>query len=272
MASRRSKSPRTKAGAADGGGHSRRQSGGNRPRVLRWAVAALAGLASVVLLSLSFTPFDLWPLAYFALVPWLAALYARRGTARAVVYSWLAGVVFWAINCYWLWWITLAGYAATVLYLSLYWLAAGAVLRAAMRKRWPMWLTLPVVWVALEYARAYVISGFPWFFMAHSQWSVTTLIQVSDLTGQYGLSFALAMANGAIADAVLVFLGGKLQPEWKPTHKGRIVLGWAVTSARLRGDCSLWPLASEPGDDESRPGRGHRAARLSDIADGRSAE
>jgi apolipoprotein N-acyltransferase len=63
-----------------------------------------------------------------------------------------------------------------------------------------MTIVLPVVWVALEYARAYVISGFPWFFLAHSQYSRTMLIQIADVTGQYGVSFFVAMVNGVIVD------------------------------------------------------------------------
>jgi apolipoprotein N-acyltransferase len=199
------------------------------------------------MLTLSFAPFDIWPLAYVALLPWLVALHSARGTRGALLLSWAAGVVFWTVSCYWLWWITLVGYAAAVLYLSLYWLAAAALLRAAMRKRWPMWLTLPVVWVALEYARAYVISGFPWFYLAHSQWSVPTLIQVSDLTGQYGLSFLVAMANGALADAAIVATRGRLQPLWKPTHKGRIAVGWVVAGLALAAVIvyGRWRLAEQ---------------------------
>ena len=63
-----------------------------------------------------------------------------------------------------------------------------------------MYLLLPVVWVALEYVRAYVLSGFPWFYLAQTQYRQVRLIQIADLTGQYGVSFAVAMVNGALAD------------------------------------------------------------------------
>ena len=175
-----------------------------------WAVkvlpSALLCLLSVTLLSLSFAPLDYWYLAYLSLVPWTLAVSFSAGWRRAMALGWLAGVVFWAANLYWLWWITLVGYGALVLYLSIYWVAAAAILRRAQKRRWPMCITLPVVWVALEYLRAYVISGFPWFYLAHSQWSRTALIQVSDLTGQYGVSFFVAMVNGAVVDVVLVLL------------------------------------------------------------------
>jgi len=161
---------------------------------------ALLCLLSTVLLTVSFAPFDCWYLAYVALVPWAMVLIGGKHTRWALLWGYLSGVLFWAANLYWLWWITLVGYAALVIYLSLYWLVAALILRAAMRRNWPMWIVLPVVWVALEYARAYVISGFPWFYLAHSQYAQLRLIQVSDLTGQYGVSFFVAMVNGACID------------------------------------------------------------------------
>ena len=217
-------------------------------RLLRWAAAALLGAVTAAMLTFSFAPFNVWPLAYGALVPWLVALYARRGRTRPVVFSWCVGLAFWAANLYWLWWITLVGYAAMVLYLSLYWLAAGALLREAMRRRWPMWITLPVLWVALEYARDFVISGFPWFSLAHSQWSRTPLIQIADLTGQYGLSFFVAMANGAVADLVLVLAGRRLQPAWQPPRAGRLAAGWAATVLACGGLIvyGLWRMSQSP--------------------------
>jgi len=71
------------------------------------------------------------------------------------------------------------------------------------RRRWPLALVLPFVWVGSEMLRAVVLSGFPWFYLSHSLYKVVTLIQISDLVGAYGVSFVVAAANGAIADVVL---------------------------------------------------------------------
>jgi len=185
--------------------------GGGEPGMIRGrTVVPLLGLLTVVLLSVSFVPIDWSPLAYVALVPWVLGLQTGRSRRWELTWAWLAGVLFWAVNLYWLWWITLIGYAGLVVYLSLYWGCAAAILRAARNRKWPMWLTLPIVWIALEYVRAYVISGFPWFYLAHSQYSQTILIQVSDLTGQYGVSFFVAMVNGAVADIFIGILNRKV--------------------------------------------------------------
>ncbi len=171
-----------------------------RLRLRRRLTVALLCVLSSVLLAASFAPFDLWPLAYVAMVPWMLALSAGTRRRWALLWGWLAGLLFWAGMLYWLWWITLPGYFATVAYLSAYWFIAAFIVRAAIRQRMPMALIFPLVWVALEFARAHVMSGFPWFFLAHSQYRLTRLIQVTDLTGTYGVSFFVGMVNGAVVD------------------------------------------------------------------------
>jgi apolipoprotein N-acyltransferase len=165
-----------------------------------------------VLLTVSFIGWriQLPYLAYFALVPWGLALGGAVSTRWALLWAWVGGFVFWAINLYWLWWITLPGYVGGVLYLSLYWLVAAIVLRGTSRRSWPMWICLPVVWVALEFIRGQApVLGFPWFFLAHSQYCRPWLIQVSDVTGQYGVSFIVALGNGVIIDLLALPLFGR---------------------------------------------------------------
>ncbi len=175
---------------------------GSRPELRRRFSVVLLATFTVFLLTASFAPFNAWYFAYIALVPWIVILSCSTHRRWALAWAVAAGLIFWALNLYWLWWITLAGYAALVAYLTMYWLVAAVVVRAAGRRNWPMWIVLPVVWVALEYARNYVISGFPWFFLAHSQYARARLIQIADLTGQYGVSFFVAMVNGALADLI----------------------------------------------------------------------
>ena len=198
---------------------------GDRPAKPRaklggWVLVVVLGVLSAVLLSISFAPLNYWFAAYVALVPWMLIL--DIGTTRrwALFWGWMVGVVFWGANLYWLWWITLIGYAAMVVYLSAYWFVGAVVLRAAMRRKWPMWIVLPVVWVGLEYARVYVISGFPWLFLAHSQYARTGLIQIADVTGQYGVSFFVAMVNGAVVDILRWLLSADHRTE---VGRGRII-------------------------------------------------
>lgn len=162
----------------------------------------LLNLLTVAMLSVSFAPFNAWYFAYVAMVPWTLSLAGGSQKRWPVLWGWLAGVLFWAINLYWLAWITPLGYGALALYLSAYWFVAAWVVRRALQRNWPVWLVLPLVWVATEYARSWVISGFPWFMLAHSQYAQTRLIQIADVTGQYGVSFFVALVNGVIVDVL----------------------------------------------------------------------
>ncbi len=203
------------------------------PRRWRWWVVPVATLGSVALLSAAFPPIDAWALAYVALVPWAVAVGRTPDRTAAWAWSWLAGVIFWAGNLYWLSWVTPygVGYVAAVFYLSLYWPVAALLVRSAFRRGWPAWLTLPVYWVALEFARAYVLSGFPWFYLAHTQYARTWLIQIVDATGVYGVSFFVAMVNGVGVEAVLWRLDGRS----RQAAARRWGLGAAVAAAVLAG-------------------------------------
>src|SRR5438132_866791 len=63
-----------------------------------------------------------------------------------------------------------------------------------------LWLCyFPAAWCAFEFLRAHLAGGFPWYFLAHTQHALLPMIQISDVTGAYGVSFLVAAVN------VLVF-------------------------------------------------------------------
>jgi len=172
----------------------------------RWALAIATGL----LLTVAYPPFEVAAVAWIGLAPLLVALEgATPGEAFAL--GWLAGAtgslivvgpwVFEAARGYFgLGPIAAAGFAVAVtqvfggVYFGLF-AVVGAVLRAG---RW-RFLVLPAAFVAIEYARAHVLSGCPWELLGHSQ-RAARVIQLCDTTGVYGLSFLLALASAAIAE------------------------------------------------------------------------
>lgn len=160
---------------------------------------ALLSLLTVVLLGISFAPFDCGPVAYVALVPYVLAMGGATRGRWSLLIGWACGAMFWAGILYWLTLPTVVGYIGSVVYLSLYWVVQSSLVRRAMRRGWPMWIVLPVLWVGIEYLRSHVI-GFEWFFLAQSQYRRLRLIQIADVTGQYGVSFFVAMINGALVD------------------------------------------------------------------------
>src|SRR6266849_3633483 len=57
----------------------------------------------------------------------------------------------------------------------------------AVRMTWTM--SAAAAWVALEMVLARILGGFPWDLLGVSQYRMTPLIQISSVTGVYGLSF-----------------------------------------------------------------------------------
>src|SRR6185295_1513654 len=58
--------------------------------------------ASTLLLILSFPNFELYPLAWIALVPLLVAIARRPAPLRAFILGWAVGAAFFYGTCYWL--------------------------------------------------------------------------------------------------------------------------------------------------------------------------
>jgi len=172
-------------------------------------LAVLTGLG----LFLSFPPAALWPLAFVALVPLLVAL--ERAPRRAAFWiGTLAGMVFYPLNLSWVthamavygglsWALSLFLLLLLSLYLAVY---VGVFSACWIRLRPAPGLSRVLLagslWVTLEFARTYLLTGFPWAFLAYTQYRTLPLIQIVSITGVYGVSFLVVVVNAAIAFAL----------------------------------------------------------------------
>ncbi len=194
-----------------------RAAGGGQPRVAELSarrrsvrgllpdVALMVGLSgvSVVCLSLVFPPRSWWPLALVGLVPWTVAVCRVERPWLVHWGSFLLGSLFFLVNLTWLEPVTGLGYVALAIYLGLYWpLAAWAVRTGRRAGISPIW-TLPVVWVACEFLRGWVMTGFPWLYLAHAFSRHIAFIQVCDLVGAWGVTFLAVMVNAVIVEWIL---------------------------------------------------------------------
>lgn len=230
---------RSSGGAARGAGDgpaARDAAAGTQPAPPGFSIGThrellLAALVTLVLKSLIFEPIALWPLSFVCLVPWLV-MAAAGAKARAVyAYSYLMGLAFFVINMRWLYHATGLGYIALAVYMAAYFPLMACALRHAVRRRgWPLGVVFPIVWVGSEMLRAVILSGFPWFFLSHSNYRVLTLTQVSDLVGAYGLSFVVAAVNGALADVALMYLARR---RGGGAGRGRVIAGGAFAAVLL---------------------------------------
>ncbi|MGE3180029.1 MAG: apolipoprotein N-acyltransferase [Phycisphaerae bacterium] len=200
---------------------------------------SLCTIATVIMLLWVFQPYGLWPLAFLALAPWT---YAVCSTQRAWLIHWisfLGGWFFYLIAVRWLMPVTGLGYAALGFYLAIYWPMAAWAIRAGLRHGIsPIW-TLPFVWVATEYLRGWVMSGFPWFFVGHALNDQTILIQIADIFGVYGVSFVAIFVSGALAEFFVQRRRRPLQPPrrqqlWAGGGVAILLVGSTLVYGRIR--------------------------------------
>lgn len=184
------------------------------------------GAFTVLFYTALFPPVELPFLAWFALVPWLMCV-KNCPVSRHIPISYLVGLALAFITVFWLEPITVPGYIGTCLYLALYWvLAAWAIHRLINVHRWPAFIAVPIVWVACEHLRSWVITGFPWFYLGHSQATNLWVIQVADLVGAYGVTFVVAMVNGLLVDIIV-------QAQRRKWQVRRTIVGASITTVTV---------------------------------------
>ncbi|MCK4660069.1 MAG: apolipoprotein N-acyltransferase [Phycisphaerae bacterium] len=201
-------------------------------------VIALLTAGTVGLKSLIFPPVSWGIVAFFCLVPWLVVVSTSTNPRRVYISSFLAGFAFFLINMFWIWHVTGAGYVVWSACLAAYFPLVACPLRHwVRRRRLPAAVGLPIIWVGIEYVRAWMLTGFPWFFLGHSQYRFLSIIQISDLFGAYAVTFVVAAVNGAILDLLLPRLAGEggptavPQPRWRwvgPGFAGVLLVGSLV--------------------------------------------
>jgi apolipoprotein N-acyltransferase len=170
---------------------------------------ALAVL-SAALLVFSFPDFNLWPLAWVALVPLFLAIARTPQRGRAFLLGWITGTLFFYGSCYWLThaMIRYGGIPAWLAYLLIIppTLIAGlfpascSMLLARIVSRWGAraLFIAPLLWVSFEWARLGVI-GQLWNAIGYSQAYVPDLIQTARWGGVYAVGFLIVLVNAALA-------------------------------------------------------------------------
>ena len=174
-------------------------------------LSAISGL----LLTGAFPKIGLDWLVWFALAPMLYAI-KDLSPRTAFRMGFFTGLIHFLSLLYWLVPVMRTyGYLPAYLSVAILFLFASvlAVFIAlfatgftAIAKK-PLWIppVITVLWVALEYVRSFIFSGFPWGYLGHSQFNNLHLIQISDIFGVYGLSALIAIANAGIFLSLLYF-------------------------------------------------------------------
>ena len=162
-------------------------------------------IASGILIALSFPNPGLSFLAWVALIPLLIAM---EGCTPPVAFriGLTCGITGYAFILYWLnivfvryghlpWSVSIPVYLLLVLWLAMFYGLSTFIARLGELVGIKAAFTLPVAWVAFDFIRSFLFSGFAWAMLGHSQFRTLPLIQIADLAGVYGITLLIVLAN-----------------------------------------------------------------------------
>ena len=206
-------------------------------RLWPWLAAIISGLLAAAALP----PFDQAWLIWIALVPLTLAIFCsgekpRRLWLRNLLLGYVAGLTFFWTCFFWLTTVSALGWFVMQFYLALYW-AAWSWFCGWMRPRrkqvtvvdkWTEmlakakpqtapgdspWLSsvhnlflalaLGATWVALEWTRGWLMSGFGWNGLGVALHATWPMIQIAEWTGVAGVTFVVMFCNAILAATVL---------------------------------------------------------------------
>ncbi len=170
------------------------------------ALAAVSGL----LLTLSFPKLGWDVLVWVALVPFFYAI-KNKSSREGFALGFLMGLVHYSTLLYWIAQVMeIYGHLPIVLcwtvllllvaYMGLYPAALASVICQFQKRPHLLCFLAPLFWTALEYVRAFLLSGFPWENLGYSQYGRLNLIQISDILGVYGVSALIVAVNAVLFD------------------------------------------------------------------------
>jgi len=180
----------------------------------------LAAIVSGFLFALAFPDFSIAWLIFIALVPLFVALARARGWREAFLLGWISQTIAWLMMVPWVVRVMshygglslptgILIYIAMCLFLGLYGAGFGVIVyRIAPDDDFLRWLLVPVAWAAVEYARTYLFTGFPWNFVAAAIVDYTPLVQFDRVAGPYALAVLILLPAAAISWIAIARPGG----------------------------------------------------------------
>ncbi|MDD3064767.1 MAG: apolipoprotein N-acyltransferase [Endomicrobiaceae bacterium] len=166
----------------------------------------LLSILTGFLVALSFPKLNAFYLTWIAFVPLIYSA-LRNCVKNSLIYGFLAGFVCNAAALYWIFPFMLyntdsisQSIIVSVLlwsYLALYFSLWSGFLSFTRRHLYPFLSIIFAAcsWIALEFLRTYFLTGFPWNLLGYTQSPFLQIIQIADVLGSYGISFAIICVN-----------------------------------------------------------------------------
>jgi len=189
-----------------------------------------------------------------ALTPLLIAV-NNRSPLRALGLGFVTGVIYFTGTLYWITnvmavygglarSVSMLVNAALIAFLALFPAMFAVVTARLLARLGPAaLLASPLVWVATEVGRTYVLGGFPWVLLGYSQVSALPVAQFASVVGVYGLSALVALVSAAAATFGL----SREARQWRPiVVAAGLLLAVVVAGGAVRLNRSVLTRLGEP--------------------------
>lgn len=213
-----------------------------------------------MLLTLGFPKFGWYFFSWVALLPLFVALQGKS-SRQAMGLGFVCGLVHYATTLYWIryvvyyyggvpWPLAILVLLLLCCYLAVYPAAFALTAHALENRPWLWVLGLPTVWTALEWARAHLLTGFPWAELGYTQTPFIQLVQLADITGVYGVSWLLVLVNASIMACFGRFrLRAALPAALACVAAVTIYGSWRLGMVEnLQNQAAAWPVAVVQGN------------------------
>jgi len=229
----------------------------------------IGAVTSGLMLTAAFPPPGFSWLAWIAFVPLFKAI-EGQGPKEGIKLGLIFGLVHFGTLLYWIvyvashygrlnLWLSTFPFLLLICYLAIYPVAFCGLWGYLQRGNLGF-LAIPFTWTALEFLRAKLLTGFPWCLVGYSQFKNLILIQLASLTGVYGLSFLIVLANFSIFQITVARTKGKMATHLFPLLITLLAIGTALGygNSVLSGDDSkakgqaLGVLVVQPNIDQSQ--------------------
>lgn len=160
-------------------------------------------LLAGILTGMAVPPFPFGFLAWVGIIPLIQAWIDEPTPRRTALHGFIWAMGYLTVILYWVslnsgahWWAAGISTVVLILFLSLNTIAMGLMFGHFYR-RWGMaalWL-LPPIWVTVELIRSFGTLMFPWTILGNTQVDYFWLIQNTEYTGVYGISFWIVLIN-----------------------------------------------------------------------------
>lgn len=173
-------------------------------------IALLIALVSGALITLSFAPFFIWPIAIISLATFTLLL--KEQSFKTILWRCFAfGVGFYGAGIHWIY-VSIHNFggaspvfAGFLVFIFACFMAIAFTLPFYIFARWfnrhslGLIVALPACWLLGEWIRTWLLTGFPWLFLGYAHLN-TPLAGWAPMTGVMGISFILVFTAAVFAE------------------------------------------------------------------------